>query len=132
MGTMTQNHENQKDVESTAPVLNQDTSGDTKAHTKKEKKSKSPLKMPEHMPVGPGNFWNNILSTVLFLIALSFIYSYATDKTGKPEELSISQIAEQVKQDEVKEILVKGSTCLLYTSLIPYFFPKHWHHKNQI
>jgi len=107
---MTQNHENQKDVESTAPVLNQDTSGDTKAHTKKEKKSKSPLKMPEHMPVGPGNFWNNILSTVLFLIALSFIYSYATDKTGKPEELSISQIAEQVKQDEVKEILVKGST----------------------
>lgn len=107
---MTQNHENQKDIESTAPVLNQDTSGDTKAHTKKEKKSKSPLKMPEHMPVGPGNFWNNILSTVLFLIALSFIYSYATDKTGKPEELSISQIAEQVKQDEVKEILVKGST----------------------
>ncbi|QQR65453.1 ATP-dependent zinc metalloprotease FtsH [Candidatus Kaiserbacteria bacterium] len=61
------------------------------------------------MPVGPGNFWNNILSTVLFLIALTFLYSYATDTNGEPEEYSVSQIAEQIKNDEIKEIVVKGT-----------------------
>ncbi len=78
--------------------------------SKKGKKKMPRIKMPEKMPVGPGNFWNNILSTVLFLIALSFVYSYATDTTGKPEEYSISQIAEQVKREEVREIVVKGTT----------------------
>lgn len=62
------------------------------------------------MPVGPGNFWNNILSTVLFLIALSFVYSYLSDTASKPEEYSISQVAEQVKKNEVKEIVVKGTS----------------------
>lgn len=68
------------------------------------------MKMPSAMPVGPGNFWNNILSTVLFLIALSLVYSYVSDTTKKPEELSISQVAEQVKRGEVKEIILKGAT----------------------
>ncbi len=62
------------------------------------------------VPVGPGNFWNNILSTVLFLIALSFVYSYVTNSAVEPEEYSISQVAEQVKLEEVKEIVVKGSS----------------------
>lgn len=74
------------------------------------------LKMPEKMPVGPGNFWNNIFSTVVFLIALTFVYSYLTEGTVKPEEFSISQVAEQVKREEVREIVVKGSTLqILYT-----------------
>ena len=77
----------------------------------KEKKSKEKRKMPQiKMPVGPGNFWNNILSTVLFLLALSFVYSYITNSTHKPDEVSVSQIAEQVKKGEVKEIVVKGSS----------------------
>lgn len=108
-GTMTQNHEEEK---------NTVTAGSEIEHLPKEeikkkenvKKKNSPLKLPEKMPVGPGNFWNNILSTVLFLIALSFVYSYMSDTAQKPEELSISQIAEQVKKEEVKEIVVKGST----------------------
>lgn len=106
---MTQNHEEEK---------NTVTAGSEIEHLPKEeikkkenvKKKNSPLKLPEKMPVGPGNFWNNILSTVLFLIALSFVYSYMSDTAQKPEELSISQIAEQVKKEEVKEIVVKGST----------------------
>jgi len=61
------------------------------------------------MPVGPGNFWNNVLSTVLLLITLTFIYSYVTDTGVKPEEISISKIAEQVKLGEVSEIIVKGN-----------------------
>ena len=106
---MTQNHEEEK---------NTVTAGSEIEHLPKEeikkkenvKKKNSPLKLPEKMPVGPGNFWNNILSTVLFLIALSFVYSYMSDTAQKPEEPSISQIAEQVKKEEVKEIVVKGST----------------------
>ncbi|MCF7815898.1 MAG: ATP-dependent zinc metalloprotease FtsH [Candidatus Pacebacteria bacterium] len=68
------------------------------------------------MPVGPGNFWNNILSTVLFLIALSFVYSYMMDTSQKPEEFSVSQVAEQMKRGEVREIVVKGSTLEVFYS----------------
>ncbi len=85
-------------------------SGEVHAPAKKPKQSKNPLKMPQKMPVGPGNFWNNILSTVLFLIALSFVYSHFSNTQSKPEEFSISQIAEQIKNGEVKEIAVKGTT----------------------
>jgi cell division protease FtsH len=67
-------------------------------------------KVGNKMPVGPGNFWNNVLSTVLLLIALTLIYSYLTDTKVEPDELSVSEIAEQVKAGEVREIVVKGST----------------------
>ncbi len=109
---MSQKHEEQKIGEEKEVVVSADTAD--KPDQKEKKKKKSPLKMPEKMPVGPGNFWNNILSTVLFLIALSFLYSYTTNPVGKPEEFSISQVAEQVKRDEVREIVVKGSTLEIY------------------
>lgn len=98
-------HEDQKNMEQ-----HEVSEGGNQGKRGKGKKRTPHLKMPEKLPVGPGNFWNNILSTVLFLIALSFLYSYATDTTGKPEEYSISQIAEQVKREEVREIVVKGTT----------------------
>ncbi len=61
------------------------------------------------VPVGPGNFWNNVLSTVLLLIMLTAGYSYLVDNQEKPEELSISEIVTQVKAGEVGEIVVRGS-----------------------
>lgn len=76
---------------------------------KKEKKDRK-VKMPSKVPVGPGNFWNNVLSTVLFLVALSFIYSHFANNPNKPEEYPISVVAEQVRQGEVREIVVKGNT----------------------
>jgi cell division protease FtsH len=79
-----------------------------------EKKKNSRLKIPNGMPVGPGNFWNNVLSTVLLLIALTFVYSYIADTGEKPEEISVSQIAERVKAGEVNKIVVKGSTLEVY------------------
>ncbi len=81
-----------------------------KAEKKKTGKRESRMKLPEKMPVGPGNFWNNVLSTVLLLVALTFLYSYLTDTATEPEELSISQVAERVKTGEVSKIVVKGST----------------------
>ena len=80
-----------------------------KQNDKKNTKRRT-SRLPEKIPVGPGNFWNNILSAVLFLVVLSFVYAQLTDTAAKPEEYSISQVAEQIKHDEVKEIVVKGTT----------------------
>lgn len=66
-------------------------------------------KIVKKMPVGPGNFWNNVLSTVVLLIVLTLIYSYATEQEKKVDEISVSEVAEQVKAGEVREIVVKGA-----------------------
>jgi cell division protease FtsH len=63
----------------------------------------------KQMPVGPGNFWNNMLSTVLLLMVVMFGFSYFADSQTPPDELSISEVVAQVKNGEVKEIVVKGA-----------------------
>lgn len=65
------------------------------------------MRMPQ---VGPGNFWNNILSTLLLLLILTALYSYVVEGTEKPEQVSISQIAEQVRDGEVRTLTVAGDT----------------------
>lgn len=59
---------------------------------------------------GPGNFWNNMLSTVLLLIFITAIFSYVTENNVEPEELSITEVIEQVKAGEVGTIVVRGAT----------------------
>jgi len=77
--------------------------------------NKKGLKMPNFkggknkMPVGPGNFWNNILSTVLLLILITAAYSYVADTSVEPEKLSLSEIVTQVQNGEVNEIIVRGA-----------------------
>jgi len=96
--------QDEKTIKENAPK-----NGDTKSERKNTK-----IKMPQGMPVGPGNFWNNVLSTVLLLVALTFFYSYVADTSEKPEEISVSQIAERVKTGEVNKIVVKGTTLEVY------------------
>lgn len=72
-------------------------------------KRNRPAELMKKMPVGPGNFWNNMLSTVLVLMLVVAGYSYIADTEEKPEEISLSAIAEGVKAGEVKEIIVRGS-----------------------
>ena len=78
---------------------------------KEEKRSEERrrVRMPEKMPVGPGNFWNNILTTILVLIALTFAYSFIADSKNPPEEITISDVVGQVKAGEVNEIIVRGT-----------------------
>lgn len=79
------------------------------------KEEKKGMKMPsfkdagKNIPIGPGNFWNNILSTVLLLILLSAGYSYLANNTAKPTELAISEVAGQVRAGEVSKIVVRGA-----------------------
>ena len=56
----------------------------------------------QQMPIGPGNFWNNMLSTVLLLIFITFAFSYLTENQAKPDQLSLSEVVNQVKSGEVK------------------------------
>ena len=62
------------------------------------------------MPVGPGNFWNNMLTTVLALVLVVAIFSYVSDTQEEPDELTLSQVVAQVKAGEIEEIVVKGNT----------------------
>ena len=77
--------------------------------TKKDSAGDRLRKVGKNMPVGPGNFWNNMLSTVLLLVFITAAFSYLTDTTVKPEELTISDVVGQVKNNEVKEIIVRGA-----------------------
>ncbi len=98
------------------PVTSNETvptpeSGADSAVPKVKKTARTPMeKIRQQMPVGPGNFWNNILSTVMFLILIMAAFSYLTETQTTPEELTLSQVVEQVKKGEVKEIIVRGST----------------------
>lgn len=61
------------------------------------------------VPVGPGNFWNNMLSTLLLLIFVTALFSYLTDTRSDPDQLSITEVAQQVKAGEIETIIVRGS-----------------------
>lgn len=65
--------------------------------------------MRERVPIGPGNFWNNLLTIILFLVLVTAGYSYLSEQQEEPMELSITTVAEQVKSGEVSEIIVRGT-----------------------
>ncbi|MEX0930844.1 MAG: ATP-dependent zinc metalloprotease FtsH [Candidatus Paceibacterota bacterium] len=101
---MTRMPDSNKNKENPEQKPNMDTKKD------KSKSSKDRFReMGGMVPIGPGNFWNNMLTIILFLVLLVAGYSYITETTVKPEELSISQVAEQVKNGEVSEIIVRGA-----------------------
>ncbi len=102
-----------KEVKTTEEVKPEDT-------VKKESTEKTPDKkngnhlptfkeVRQHVPIGPGNFWNNMLSTVMLLVFITLAFSYLTENQQKPEQLSISEVVRQVQAGEVKEIVVRGS-----------------------
>ena len=62
------------------------------------------------MPIGPGNFWNNMLSTMLLLVLVTALFSYITDNQVTPDELTITDVVGQVKAGEIKTIIVRGAT----------------------
>lgn len=84
-------------------------SSEQKPQTAGDKRRERLSDLRRQVPIGPGNFWNNMLSTLLLLVAITFIFSYLTDTAPKPDELSISEVVGQVKAGEVREIIVRGS-----------------------
>lgn len=80
-----------------------------KSAPKNGKKNNFKLPNMKNVPVGPGNFWNNIVTTMLVLVMVTIAYSYVVDQQEPPTELSISEVAQQVRDGEVSEIIVRGS-----------------------
>ena len=83
-----------------------------------EKKKKPKTRIPKgvkvdlkKVPVGPGNFWNNMLSTVLLLIFVIAVFSFIADTQGsaEPTQLALSDVVTQIKAGEVSELVVRGS-----------------------
>ena len=64
----------------------------------------------QRMPLGPGNFWNNMLTTLLLLILVTAIFSHISDTQVQPEELTLTDVVEDVKAGEVDTIVVRGTT----------------------
>jgi len=88
-----------------------DTPEKKKPKTKIPKGVKVDLKqVRKTVPVGPGNFWNNMLSTVLLLIFVIALFSYITEGQAEPPtELTLTDVVTQIKAGEVSDIIVRGS-----------------------
>lgn len=115
---MSESQNNQENKEPKVDVPGEQSEKETaKTPEKKEEPTVAPktgMQMPKFsggkkMPIGPGNFWNNVLSTVLVLVLLAAGYSYFAENQDKPDELSISQVATQVQEGQVKKLVVRGS-----------------------
>lgn len=99
-----------------------ESANDKKTQHSQKGGAKKGIKIPnikeagEKIHIGPGNFWNNILSTILLLIFIAAAYSYIVDKQVEPDELSVSEVVQQVRSGEVSEIIVRGSELeIIYT-----------------
>ncbi len=63
----------------------------------------------QQIPLGPGQFWNNLLTTIALLLVLTTAYSFFSDKTDKPDDVALSSLADQVKKGEVKTVTLRGN-----------------------
>ena len=101
--------ENPKEATPIVPITPEEESKPEPEMKKKSTAGDRLRNVGKNMPVGPGNFWNNMASTVLLLIFITAAFSYLTDTRAKPEQLTISDVVGHVKNNEVKEIIVRGA-----------------------
>ncbi len=74
----------------------------------KGKKSKLPS-LPKKNPLGGNNFWNSMLSTVLLLVLIMFLFSKLADSKQPTEKIPLTEVVKQVKGGKVEKIIVKGA-----------------------
>lgn len=61
------------------------------------------------------NFFQQVLSSILILVAIGFLYSSLAGKKGESTEVTLSQVAEMVTAGTVSNIVVKGDTLTITT-----------------
>lgn len=63
-------------------------------------------------PKGPrgSQFFQNLLSVVLFLLLISTLYSMLTEDRVEPEQVSLTQVADALNEGDIASIAVKGDT----------------------
>lgn len=62
---------------------------------------------------GGGGFTSNLISTVLILVILTSLYSVFMGDRNKPEEISLSQVASDVRAGTVSKIDISGNELML-------------------
>lgn len=88
-----------------------ETAATPKKVVKKADKKDGPIKsVGEKMSIGPGNFWNNSLWVLVVLIGIIFIFSELSGTKVEPDQLSITEVVDQVKAGEIDTIVVRGTT----------------------
>ena len=58
------------------------------------------------------NFFNSFLTTFLVIITLMFLFSFISEQRNNVEEITISQLAQDVREGLVSEIVVRGDSVL--------------------
>ncbi len=56
------------------------------------------------------NFFQQVITTILVLFAIGFLYSSLSSKSAESSEITLSQVAEMVTAGQVANIVVKGDT----------------------
>lgn len=59
-------------------------------------------------PEGGGQFWGNLITTVLVLLVIIGLYSLYAEQREKPAEVSLSQIAQDIGAGSISEIVIEG------------------------
>ena len=62
--------------------------------------------MPK-LPEG-GNFWGNFATTILVFLVIVGVYSFVVGQREKPEEVSLSQVAQDIVAGSVSKIVIEG------------------------
>lgn len=73
------------------------------------KNPKKIIKIVKRNKKKPMGFFNNFLTTSLILLTILFLYSFIVGESKKIEEISISQLANDVRQGQVTEIVLRGN-----------------------
>lgn len=73
-------------------------------------KNKDSDKQKKDSPTVPSSkqFWFNLLSTFLILLLFISIFTFISDKSEKPEDIALSQLANDVESGIVAKIIVEG------------------------
>jgi cell division protease FtsH len=74
----------------------------------KQGKQKGSGIIPPGWNDGGKQFWLNLASTLLIFLLLISAFSYFTGSGTEPQQIPLSQLAVDIKADQVKSVLVKG------------------------
>ncbi len=83
--------------------------GSTNKNNKKTKKGKSPLPKHPRMKFLKYSFTGNIISTILIFLLLMSLYTIFAPQKNPPKNISLSQVAQDIKADKVSSIIVSGN-----------------------
>ncbi len=56
----------------------------------------------------PAGFFDSFLTVFLIIITVMFLYSFISEQRTSPEEITISELARDIREEKISEIVVKG------------------------